>query len=67
VAKLKAEIGASVSVENLERLLMSGHSSSKFDVALSGLTPPHTSVHSDEILAEIAKLLKPSGDAQKWE
>lgn len=56
-----SEIGADVCVENTDRLLFSNHGSSKFDACLSSVTPPHSYVHPEEILAEIARVLKPNG------
>lgn len=56
-----SEVGADVCVENTDRLLFSAHSASKFDACLSSVTPPHSYFHTEEILAEIARLLKPNG------
>lgn len=50
-----------VSVENINQLLQSAHKESSFDVVLSGLVPGSTTVHSTEILAEIARILRPGG------
>jgi len=63
VARLSdaSTVGADVCVENVDRLLLSAHSASKFDVCLSSFIPPHTYLHSDETLAEIARVLKPNG------
>ena len=59
--RLSDSVGADVCVENADRLLLSAHAASKFDACLSSSTPPHSFFHSDEILAEIAKVLKPNG------
>ncbi|XP_006863621.1 PREDICTED: anamorsin [Chrysochloris asiatica] len=50
-----------VSVENLNQLLQSAHKESSFDVILSGLVPGSTTLHSAEILAEMARILRPGG------
>ncbi|XP_069073422.1 anamorsin isoform X2 [Pleurodeles waltl] len=50
-----------VSVENLEQLIKSAHKESSFDVVLSGLVQSSAAVHSSDVLAEIARILKPGG------
>ncbi|KAK3085387.1 hypothetical protein FSP39_002595 [Pinctada imbricata] len=63
VEKLKNKVGSEgrIQVENIERLQMSSHTGSTFDVAISGVIPPSTCLHSTEVLGEICRVLKPNG------
>ncbi|KAM8984475.1 anamorsin isoform 1-T1 [Ara ararauna] len=63
VDKIQALVGAGnrVSVENVNQLSQSAHKESGFDVILSGMVPGSTAQHSAEVLAEIARILKPGG------
>ncbi|XP_057286415.1 anamorsin [Pezoporus wallicus] len=63
VDKIQALVGAGnrVSVENVNQLSQSAHKDSFFDVILSGMVPGSTAQHSAEVLAEIARILKPGG------
>uniref|UniRef100_A0A2K6N2K0 Anamorsin N-terminal domain-containing protein n=1 Tax=Rhinopithecus bieti TaxID=61621 RepID=A0A2K6N2K0_RHIBE len=47
------------SVENINQLLQSAHKESSFDIILSGLVLGSTTLHSAEILTEIARILRP--------
>ncbi|XP_068701184.1 anamorsin homolog isoform X1 [Montipora foliosa] len=61
--QLKALAGSKgkVALEHEERLLMSSHPDSSFDVVFSGVIFPSLLVHSIDLLAEIARILKPNG------
>ncbi|XP_077607398.1 anamorsin isoform X2 [Crocuta crocuta] len=50
-----------VCVENVSQLLQSAHKESSFDVILSGVIPGSATLHSAEILAEMARILRPGG------
>lgn len=50
-----------VNVEHVERLKLSSHPESSFDIVYSGVTFPSAFIHDLETLAEIASILKPSG------
>ncbi|XP_036737008.2 anamorsin isoform X2 [Manis pentadactyla] len=50
-----------VSVENINQLLQSAHKESSFDVILSGVIPGSTTLHRAEVLAEMARVLRPGG------
>nr|SVE74495.1 EOG090X0FGQ [Daphnia barbata] len=49
-----------VVVEHFERLILSGHSNTIFDVVLSNLIEPHAVTHSFELLSEIVRIMKPN-------
>uniref|UniRef100_A0A5F5PSY9 Anamorsin n=2 Tax=Equus caballus TaxID=9796 RepID=A0A5F5PSY9_HORSE len=63
VDKLQALTGdeGHVSMENINQLLQSAHKESSFDIVLSGVIPGSSIVHSAEILAEVARILRPGG------
>ncbi|XP_020020151.2 anamorsin [Castor canadensis] len=63
VDKLQVLTGSEgrVSVENINQLLQSAHKESTFDVILSGVVPGSTALHSAEVLAEMARILRPGG------
>lgn len=57
--KLTGESGK-ISLENVDRLLGS-HSTSSFDIVLSGVIFPYSIKHSIELLSELLRLVKPQG------
>ncbi|XP_070255033.1 anamorsin [Myotis yumanensis] len=63
VEKLQALTGSEgrVSVENINQLLQSAHKESSFDVILAGAIPGSCTLHSAEVLAEMARILRPGG------
>lgn len=63
VSTLREQTGSEgrVQVEHAEILLQSSHPSSMFDVAISGALAPSTYIHNTDILAEVARTLKPNG------
>ncbi|XP_065064858.1 anamorsin homolog [Rhopilema esculentum] len=63
VGSLKNQTGADgrVQVEHVDIIQTSGHQNSTFDVAISGILSPSTYIHNTDILAEIARVLKPNG------
>ncbi|XP_026738073.1 anamorsin homolog isoform X2 [Trichoplusia ni] len=62
VEEIKAVIkNGSVVLENSEMITESSRPHSSFEAVLSNWLPPHTVKHTDNILAIIVKLLKPSG------
>ncbi|XP_078067315.1 anamorsin [Mustelus asterias] len=60
VRAVTGELGY-VAMENIDRLRISAHRESSFDLVFSGLAPGSATLHSLEILAEIARILKPGG------
>jgi len=62
VTSLRGKVGEQgcVQVENISMLQISAHAKSTFDIALSGLAgTPYP--HSDDILGEFQKIVKPNG------
>ncbi|XP_022108102.1 anamorsin homolog [Acanthaster planci] len=48
-------------VENIDRLVLAAHNKSTFDVALLGAVNPPSVTHTMDHLAEVARIMKPSG------
>ncbi|XP_074645159.1 anamorsin homolog [Tubulanus polymorphus] len=63
VSELNKKVAATgkVQVEHVERLHLSAHKDSSFDVALSGFLHPASVIHDSDVLVEVARILKPSG------
>lgn len=63
VSDVQARVKGSgrVQVEHVDRLALASHPDSTFDLALSGILEPNTSIHSTETLGEICRVLKPQG------
>ncbi|XP_064393693.1 anamorsin homolog [Halichondria panicea] len=63
VVRLRERAGdqGNIILENAERLLLAGLPSSSFDNVLSGVVPPASLSHSQDLLEEMVRLLKPSG------
>ncbi|XP_071451108.1 anamorsin homolog [Hetaerina americana] len=63
VNEIQDKVGASgkVCVENVDRLSLSSHSESFFDVITSGIIFPPTILHDTDLLGHCIKLMKPQG------
>nr|CAG4649748.1 EOG090X0FGQ [Scapholeberis mucronata]SVE93933.1 EOG090X0FGQ [Scapholeberis mucronata] len=65
VQKCSQELGSThqckIVVEHSQRLALSSHPSSTFDVVLSNLIEPHSVSHSFELLTEVVRVMKPNG------
>ncbi|KAL8612430.1 hypothetical protein ACOMHN_008415 [Nucella lapillus] len=63
VNQLLQKVGDSgkVQVEHVERLMLSAHNSSCFNVVLSGVLTPGQATHDTGLLGEICRILKPKG------
>ncbi|CAG5134712.1 unnamed protein product [Candidula unifasciata] len=59
--KVRAGAGGRLQLEHIDRLVMSAHSSSSFDVAISGLINSFHTHHSVEVLGELCRVLTPKG------
>ncbi|XP_060066402.1 anamorsin homolog [Ylistrum balloti] len=58
--KLVGDTGK-IQPEHIERLAMSSHPDSVFDVVVSGLLQPSSALHDSDCLGEICRILKPKG------
>lgn len=63
----RAPTGVQVMLEHAERLILAGHPDSSFSLIFSGVLPPAALSHSSEFLAELARVLRPSGSLLLWE
>uniref|UniRef100_A0A8C4N7P9 Anamorsin n=1 Tax=Eptatretus burgeri TaxID=7764 RepID=A0A8C4N7P9_EPTBU len=63
VEKLRDQVGedGQVAVENASMLEQSAHKTSSFDVVVTGRAPQPVGIHSQTLLAELARVLKPGG------
>lgn len=63
VERLQEKVGSNgqVRVENLQRLTQSAHPDSTFDRAVLGALSPVQTIHSDEVLGELVRVLRPNG------
>ncbi|BFZ19891.1 hypothetical protein BsWGS_22930 [Bradybaena similaris] len=59
--KVKSGSGGRLQLEHIDRLVMSSHSNSSFDVAISGLINSFQARHSVEVLGELCRVLAPRG------
>ncbi|KAK3742006.1 hypothetical protein RRG08_024752 [Elysia crispata] len=60
--KVKGGDDGRIQLEHIDRLLLSAHPNSHFDVVISGLVNPLETKHTTEILGELCRILKPSGN-----
>lgn len=63
VNRLLQKVGKSgkVQVEHAERLTMSAHRNSSFDIVISGLLTPSKASHDTSLLGEVCRILRPKG------
>merc|ERR1712071_434681 len=61
VEDIKSRGCKNVVVENVDRLIISGHPKSCFDLVFSNITEPHGVSHTFELLSEVIRILKPNG------
>jgi len=59
--KVRSGEGGRIQLEHIDRIFMSSHPSSSFDMTISGLVNPFQTRHSTELLGELCRVLKPSG------
>merc|ERR1712071_146039 len=58
---LKSRNTSHVVVENVDRLTLSAHPKSCFDLIFSNMIKPYSIAHTFELLSEIVRILKPNG------
>lgn len=59
--KVKGGVDGRIQLEHIDRLLLSAHPNSHFDVIISGLVNPLETKHTTEILGELCRILKSNG------
>ncbi|XP_005090515.1 anamorsin homolog [Aplysia californica] len=59
--QVRSGSGGRIQLEHIDRLVMSSHPSSSFDLVISGLVNPFQTQHTTEILGELCRVLKPKG------
>jgi len=59
--KVRSAPGGKIQLEHVDRLVMSSHPNSSFDVVVSGLLNPLETKHNAQILGEVCRVLKPKG------
>jgi len=59
--RVRGKEGGRVQLEHIDRLILSSHQSSSFDLVVSGLVAPVYTEHQPAVLGELCRVLKPQG------